>query len=177
VAARSRVSTEHLLQRLAHDYMQKHGLAVIDLDPVAEWMVKHGYFKRNPPTLVQVCKRELARALRNEYIRDPQGREVRRMHPARFPRNDGSGRQMVLWADIFQARPNHMRVSMQQRRNGILADARQHKTDLDSYNANNVHDARLPLFDYNFNKDLEELALPTTYPDRKPDDEDDDSEN
>jgi hypothetical protein len=57
-----------------------------------------------------------------------------------------------------------MRISFQQRRQGILADCRQHKTDVESYNDNNRFKASL-LFDYDFNADLQELELPTKYPD------------
>jgi len=56
-----------------------------------------------------------------------------------------------------------MRVSFQQRRLAILADCKQHKTDVDSYNHNNEYHVQL-LFDYDFNTDLEEGSLPTQYP-------------
>ncbi len=57
-----------------------------------------------------------------------------------------------------------MRVSFQQRRQGILADCRQHKTDVTSYSENNRFKASL-FFDYDFNTDLQETELPTKYPD------------
>lgn len=84
------------------------------------------------------------------------------MHPVRI--KDSDGEQMVLWADIQFAKPNHMRVSFQQRRQGILSDCKQHKTDVSSYNDNNQFKATL-FFDYDFNTDLEEAEFPTKYPD------------
>src|SRR5947199_1870681 len=102
------------LALLVHEYMDAHGTDAIDLHEVAAWAVRTGKYERRPPSLVQLCARELSRAMRNEYITDPQGRAVRRMHPARYP--SPSGRQMVIWADLFKAEPKHIRVSMQQRR-------------------------------------------------------------
>jgi hypothetical protein len=39
---------------------------------------------------------------------------------------------------------------------------------VESYNANNRHDAALDLFDYNFNPDIEEKKMPVDYPDEPP---------
>lgn len=111
-----------------------------------------------------MCKRELSRAIRNHYYTDPQGREVRLMHPVREA-------QMSFWVDIRTARPQAMRLSLQNRRRGILCDCHQHDTDLRSFNDNNLYGEQLPLGDYNFNSDLEEMRRPTNYPDERPDDE------
>jgi hypothetical protein len=40
-----------------------------------------GLWKRPPMEAEEVLHRLLSRALRNEYIVDPQGREVRKHHP------------------------------------------------------------------------------------------------
>jgi hypothetical protein len=160
-------SLQKSLRRIVHEFMKANSVSECDLDTVAEWAVRNGLYQRPTLTLVKQCKRELAQALRTEYLTDSQGREVRRMHPVRLKDRD-DGRQMVIWADFEFAKPNHMRVSLSQRRQGLLAGCRQHKTDLESYNDNNRFDATLPLFDYNFNPDLEESELPTSYPDEKP---------
>lgn len=164
-----RVSVQQETADLVHEYMGLLGTKAVDLAEAAEWAVKTRRYQKKPLTLVQQCQRDMARALRSEYIRDPQGRDVRRMHAARMPAE--SGRQMVLWAELFQAPPAHIRISMQQRRQGILADAKHHKLEVESYNDNNVHGAQLEMFDYNFNADLDELKLPTTYPAERPDDD------
>jgi len=140
--------------------MKEQDVDTVELEQVAEWAVNTGRYQRQPMSIVKQCKRELSQALRVEYYTDPQGREVRRMHPVRI--KDPDGEQMVLWADIQFAKPNHMRVSFQQRRQGILADCKQHKVDVDSYNENNRFSASL-FFDYDFNPDLQESELPTKY--------------
>ncbi len=50
-----------------------------------------------------------------------------------------------------------------------LNDCQQLELDLRSYNDNNVHSATLPKLDYNFNVDIEEGDLPTSYPATPPD--------
>jgi hypothetical protein len=154
-------------QQIVHEYREEHdNVDVVNLEQVAEWAVRTGRWHRKQPTPEKLCQRELSQALRAETYIDPQGREVRVMHPAR-------NEQGVLWADIHTATPEHMRISLQQRRQAILADCRRHKIDFDSYNQNNTIGAQLPLFDYNFNLDLGELEFPTDYPDARPDDDDD----
>lgn len=160
-------SLQKSLRRIVHDYMRANNVSEVDLDTVAEWAVKNRLYQRPALTLVKQCKKELAQALRTEHITDAQGREVRRMHPVRIVDKEND-RQMVIWADIEVAKPNHMRVSFSQRRQAILADCRAHKTDVESYNTNNSYKATLPLFDYDFNPDLEEGELPTEYPPEKP---------
>ena len=62
-----------------------------------------------------------------------------------------------------------MRTSMTQRRDGIRSDVKQHSIDFDSYNDNNIYEAKLEPYDYNFNNDLEESRQPSEYPDERSD--------
>lgn len=137
----------------------------IDPSDIVDWVFDHNMYQKPPADPKKVLRREIVRALRGDYISDPQGREVRKYHPVVM--SDGK-RRMSLWSDINTATSNHMRISLQQRRNGIRADVRQHKLDFDSYNDNNVHGAQLLPFDYNFNADLQEMNFPTEYPEDKP---------
>ena len=155
-------SLSQQLQQIVDDYMKEFQVDEIDLDSVADWAVETGRYQRKTITIAKQCKRELARVMRSEHLVDPQGREPRKWHSVRV----GSGpEQLILWAKFTKAKPNHMRISLQQRRQGIFGRVKQHKVDLDSYNDNNSFKAKLPLFDYDFNKDLEEGQYPTDYPD------------
>jgi hypothetical protein len=140
--------------------MELHHVTEIDLTDVAECAERSGRYQRQPVSMVKQCKRELSRACRDEYYTDPQGRDVRKMHPVRIRTRPT---QLVFWVDITTAQPKHMRRSFSQRRRMILADCRQHKTDVDSYNDKNIYNEGLPLFDYNFSVDLKEESLPTYY--------------
>ena len=81
---------------------------------------------------------------------------------------DTQDHQMVIWADIETAKPEHMRISFSQSRQGISADCVAHNTIVESFNDNNRYGATLELFDYNFNPDIAEKKLPTEYPDEPP---------
>lgn len=163
------------LQILVHEYMQEHNVESADLKLVAKWAIKRGKWDRPPMSREKQCQREISRALRAETYTDPQGREVRRMHPVRY--GTSKGPLTVLWYEHTTARPKQMQTSLAQRRNGIRYDVRQHFLDWESYNENNVHGAQLPLFDYDFNKDAVEMQQPPSYPYEKPDDDDKDNGN
>lgn len=150
-------------------YKQAHNLddsAEIDLAEVAHWAIANHHWERPPSEPEAILRRELARAMRNDYIEDPQGREVRKYHPVLHYEGE---HKISIWAEITTARPEHMQVSLQQRRQAILERCFQHKLDFDSYVENNIHGAILAPSTYNFDPDMEELSLPTTYSD-DPDD-------
>jgi hypothetical protein len=79
---------------------------------------------------------DMARALREQYHVDPQGRSVRTKHCARVKVN---GAQETLWDDVRVADHEFMVVATQQRRQQIVGDCRQLKADVDSFNDNHNH--------------------------------------
>ena len=108
--------------------------------------------------VIDQCAKELARALREEYITDPQGRRIRSKHVAL---REKDGEQLPLWADIRTADRGHMGLAFQQRRRQIFGDCHQLKADVDSYNENyNVGEQIQISFD--FTNDLEEAEIANT---------------
>ena len=93
--------------------------------------------------------------MREEYITDPQGRTVRAKHVARVERD---GEQIPLWADIRTADRQHMEIAFQQRRQQIVGDCRQLKTDVDSYNENRNPGAAIQMV-FDFTLDVAELEV------------------
>jgi len=152
-------------------YQQEHDVETWDLDEVSAWAIREGHYRPEPIDPAKALKGQMAKALKNEHITDRQGREVRKFHAVRH--TDGE-RQWTLWATITDADPGHMRMSLQQRRQYLLSGCKQHKLDFDSYNDNNKFGAALPPVNYNFDADIEESSLPTTYPADRPEDEEDD---
>lgn len=121
------------LQRIANAYRESGERWPASSREIAAWAVRTGAWKPQPSDMIDRCAEELARAMREEYIHDRQGRRVRAKHAARFP-NDG--KQITLWADIRTASPQHMSVAFQQRRQQIVGDCKQLKSDVDSFNEN-----------------------------------------
>jgi hypothetical protein len=125
---------------------------------IAEWAVRSKRWTPQHYTIVAQLADQISRAMREEYITDPQGRRVRAKHVARMMRN---GKQLALWVGMDDATPGHhkhMRIAFQQRRQQIVGDCQQLKTDVDSYNENYNSDEPIQMV-FDFTSDLEELEL------------------
>jgi hypothetical protein len=136
----------------------------VELDDVAKWAIAQGLWVR-PPTPPEVTlRKELSRAMRNEYVIDPQGREVRKNHVVFTEEKTPQGiKRRAKWYTNQTAPPEPMRISLQIRRRSSLSDVLQIVLDFDSYNDNNPFNAKLPAMDFNYNKDIEEMSLPSEY--------------
>jgi len=141
------------LQQIANRYIQETGATTFTSREIGAWAIRNGLWAPQPSALIKQCAEELSRAMREDYITDPQGRRVRAKHVATL---DRGGEQMPLWADIRGASREHMEIAFQQRRQQIVGDCRQLKADVDSYNENyNAGLAIQMVFD--FTEDVEEL--------------------
>jgi len=116
---------------------------------IAAYAVREKLWAPHPSSLVSQCAEDLAHAMREEYIIDPQGRSVRAKHAARVE-------QAVFWADIRTAPRAHMEIAFKQRRRQILGDCRQLKDDVDSFNENRSSTAAIQM-SFDFTSDLLEL--------------------
>ena len=121
---------------------------------VAAWAVRKGLWRPRPADVISRCAAELADALRQEYFVDKQGRKVRAMHAACVR---DRGQQLVLWADMRTAPRRHIEAALKQRRQQIVSDCRQLKTDADSYNDNHPDEKPIQIV-FDFRRDLEELG-------------------
>ena len=74
---------------------------------IASWAIAKGLWGAQRKSLITQCAKEFAHALREEYVTDPQGRRVRKMHALRDIREMPSGKhvQTMLWVDIHDATP------------------------------------------------------------------------
>ena len=98
---------------------------------MAAWAVGNGRYDLPKQIVDKICARDMAQVLREEYFEDSKGRRVRAKHPARFK---SDGEQKVMWHDIREAPRGFMVRAFQLRRNHIVGECRQAKTDVDSYN-------------------------------------------
>jgi hypothetical protein len=151
-----RTYTEQM-QAIANEYLMvacEQGLETT-AHAMATWAIHSGRWEPQRSDLISQCADELARAMREDYITDPQGRSVRAKHAARIERNH---KQMMLWADIRTASPEHMEVAFQQRRQQIVGDCRQLKTDVDSFNENRKPARPIQMI-FDFTEDLIEAEM------------------
>ena len=157
------------LENLLRLYKQAHPSddeSLIEPHRVADWAIAEGQWNSEPISPEQRLRREIANFLRHESFVDSEGRNVRANVAVVVDEATPTGRQRrSRWYPLHQAPPEHMRVSVQLRRNQALDDVKQLRMDIDSYNDHNIHEAVVDPPDFNFNTDIEESMLPTTYPD------------
>ncbi len=153
-------------------YKKEHPEEGDEIDPesVSHWAIAEHKYVPIPISPEKLLRRKISRALKDEYITDPQKREVRKFHFV--VEGDGTERHSKAYA-IYDAPPEHMRISLAQRRRSALQDVLQLDLDLNSYNDNNKFGATIPQLDYDYNKDVAEKKMPTDYPLEAPDDLDD----
>ena len=165
---------------LVEKYLEAHSDEGPEVDPtlVAQWVVtRPGLYKHKPQRPEEILKARISRALRDDYGIDPQGREVRKHHPVMTEIMTADGpRRHFTYHPLFTTRAETIRQSFQLRRRAAFADVSQLWLDFESYNDNNIFGDELEEPDFNFNKDLEELRLPTKYPDGLTDREYDEAE-
>ena len=141
---------------------------------VSAWAVNRGLWQVPPVPPEERLRRDLSRHLRGEYTLDPQGRSVRLHHAVIFIEQTVDGpKKRSRWYQINESPPEHIKASFALRRRAALSDVKQLSLDLDSYNDNNLFGATLPPMDFDFNKDIEESRLPTTYPEEGPETDED----
>ncbi len=122
---------------------------------IARWAIEKKLWQIHPGAIVRQCADQIAHAMREEFITDPQGRRVRVKHAAPYSRN---GRQYLLWDDMRTAPRRHMEMAFQQRRQQIVMDCHQLKLDADSYN-DNFNGGKPIQMVFDFRRDLEEIEL------------------
>ena len=115
---------------------------------VARWAIEAGMYEPRPQDVVKGLARDISKALRQEYIIDRRGRQVRAMHAVTAP-------QGTLWGHVETASMKHLRLSLQQRRRQMRADAVQLWIDKDY--VNDIHPDEEPVqLSFNFENDVVE---------------------
>jgi hypothetical protein len=122
---------------------------------IARWAIDQKMWEIHPNAVVRQCADQLANAMREVFFTDRQGRRVRLLHAAPYPKN---GRQYLLWDDMRTASHKHMRMAFQQRRQQIVMDCHQLKMDADSYNENYNKETPVQMI-FDFAMDLAELEI------------------
>ncbi|NLT24636.1 MAG: hypothetical protein GXX82_16460 [Syntrophorhabdus sp.] len=144
-----------LLQKIVQDYINAGEAWPASAHEIAKWAVNNKRWQPQSSAIINQCADRIAQAMREEYITDPQGRKVRAKHAIKMERD---GKQVGFWDDMRWASREHMGVAFQQRRQQVVGDCRQLKTDLDSYNDNYNKESPIQM-SFNFTHDLEELEL------------------
>jgi hypothetical protein len=141
------------MKRIVGQYVESGAPWPASARAIAAWAIREELWKPHPESLIGQCAEQIARAMREEYIQDPQGRTVRAKHAATILQ---SGKQQTLWADIRTASRQHMEIAFQQRRQQIVGDCRQLNMDVESFNRNRCPNSPIQMV-FDFTRDLLEL--------------------
>jgi hypothetical protein len=140
------------MQQIVNQYRLGGGSWPATAREIAEWAMRTKRWQLPPSAAVQVCTRDIAEAMREEYITDANGHRVRVKHPISIRRG---GEQTTIWDDMRTAPRRHMEMAFAQRRNQIIGDCRQLRLDVDSYNS--LHKSAPPIqLILDFTRDVEE---------------------
>jgi hypothetical protein len=134
------------------------GDSLLDPHVVAAWAYQRGLHKPSVRTVLDAIAADISQMFREDYRTDKNGQRYRAMHAVRSKSGD---KTMSLWADMDDERAPraHFVKSFAQRRQQIVGDCYQLKTDVDVYNDKNAD--RPPIqMQLNFTLDVEELQLP-----------------
>lgn len=101
---------------------------------VVQWAVSKGFLTIPDVDPLDVLASQMAQALRSETAIDKDGRAYRVNHSVRIGKH---GVQQTLWSHIGSASRGHMQMAFAQRREQIVGDCVQLKTDVDAYNGRN----------------------------------------
>lgn len=143
------------IERFRRD--QGRGDGLVDPHEVAEWAYRNGCHKPNVKTVIDAIAADIAQVFREEYRTDPRGRRYRAKHAAT---QKIGNKTLSLWGDIDDpnAPHDHFVRSFAQRRQQIVGDCFQLKTDVDVYNEH--REPREPIqIVLDFTLDVEELQL------------------
>jgi hypothetical protein len=131
------------------------GDGLVDPHDVAGWAYRNGLHKPNMKTIIDAIAADISQVFREEYRTDSRGRRYRAKH-ARTEKH--RNRTISLWGDLDDpnAPHEHFVTSFAQRRQHIIGECYQLKTDADVYN-----DRRSPVepiqIVLDFTLDVEEL--------------------
>lgn len=118
---------------------------------MADWAIEHQIHIPQKLDYRKQLAREIAQTMREDYFTDPQGRRVRAKHVAED-----------LWVDLRDKGAEQDRlkiISFQNRRQHVVGECRQLKTDVDSFNENyNRFEEPFQLI-LDFTDDVAELEL------------------
>lgn len=119
-----------LLQQLWRDYEQAHDHLAVSARAVVDWAVQEHGLELPQVDPREVLATQMARALREEYDVDSQGRKYRVNHAVRITKD---GVQHTIWGILGHADHDHMQQAFAQRRDQVIGDLVQLQIDINAY--------------------------------------------
>jgi hypothetical protein len=123
------------LQKAWHSYEGSNNHLPTSARQAVEWAVANGILELPKIDPYDILAGDMASALREEFATDDKGRRYRVNHAVRVTKG---GVQHTFWAMLGYAPHSHMEKAFAQRREQIIGDCLQLRTDVDVYNEMNI---------------------------------------
>jgi hypothetical protein len=152
MASADTLTYHEALQQYAKEYFAETGKTTATTREIAAWAIASDRWEPPRDLLLQKCREDFAAALREEQIKDDNGRPVRANQVARVVRD---GVQQYLWGDIRRVPRKHMESAVQVKREQMVGECRQVDRDCDFWNTRNPKERPVTCV-FNFTDDVEE---------------------
>ncbi|WP_239366083.1 hypothetical protein [Snodgrassella communis] len=123
------------IKKIIEEYLEEKGIkdGIIDPHDLAGWAISNGKYKPNIQDEIQIAAKSITQVMREEIRTSPSGKRYRAMHAVKEKIN---GKQLALWGDLDNPEtPIEFFIkSFAQRRQQIVGDCFQLKTDVDVCN-------------------------------------------
>jgi hypothetical protein len=148
--------TKQILQ-IVSDYRSAGGAWPARKAEIVEWALLHERWQPSREDIRRMCGDALVEAMRQETFIDESGRTVRSKLPAKTTRGDGE--QGTFWDDLRTAPVEFVRLSVAQRRNGIVAECYHLHNTVRYFNEHHGASEQIEL-SLEFMRDVNELNQP-----------------
>lgn len=153
-----------------HKWIEKRGGEPGNLDECYDFAKENGLYQAPKMSERRLFKMAMSRAIGRERVVDADGNPIRKNVVFRVKKGDAGQGYFYFWGELMRMKPQHVKMSMQQRLLGLANRAIQLDRDKTYYNEHNEFGAQLEL-DYDLNPHVENSKNPTEYPDERPDDD------
>jgi hypothetical protein len=143
------------LQKIWREYAEVNGYIPSSAREAVRWGAERGMIAVPDVDPFDILAEDMAKALREEYGTDANGRRYRKNHAVRVTKG---GVQYTMWAIMGNAPRAHMHKAFIQRREQIVSDCVQLATDVVVYNDMNKFEEPIQI-PFNFEYDVEERML------------------
>lgn len=150
---------------IADEWADQAGATAINAEAAADYALETKQYQRQPPTQRELCIRDMRRALQQAKFVDAQGEEVRAKHALRTFVGEQLDLPIIVYVDPRTAKPDLMQEAFRQSLEAIKNDVKRHAIEVQSYDLNNIYNATLPLFDYDFTQVAEDAKMTGEYDD------------
>jgi hypothetical protein len=130
------------LQMIWHHYETERDHQPVSAREAVEWAVAEGVLTLPEIDPYDVLAQQMTHALREETQADSKGRRYRVNHAMRVSTN---GVQYTFWGVMGFAPHDHMEKSFAQRRELIIGECVQLRTDIDVYNKLSAEEQHQPI--------------------------------